>query len=312
MIRFLLPLAFLLFTTFSFGQINFQPLNIDEAIAKAKTENKKVFIDIFTTWCGPCKILDRNVFQNAGVGERVNSDFIAIKVDAERYPDRKRLVEFNIRAYPTMLVLDDEGQLLKKFIGNMTVNEFHDKLDLFIDPALWPQNMALKAMEEHPKDEAVWRESMTVLLEKDPSLFRQNAQTYVDQFGLEELTNDLDTNIFYNSVLPLSSKVVQQVLADSTYMYYAQEMYFKIDLKERARTAPTEAEYLAIVEEAKAAEEQRYIDYYGDYVTDFDFLESLTVEQLNPLYLQETEKKKSCRERRIERRDKRKARKSKK
>ncbi|MDG1332535.1 MAG: thioredoxin family protein [Crocinitomicaceae bacterium] len=317
MIKSLLPIVFLAFSLFSFGQINFQSLSIDEAIAKAKTENKKVFIDIYTTWCGPCKILDRNVFKNTGVGERVNPDFIAIKVDAERYPDQSRLVEFNIRAYPTMIVLDGDGKQLKKFIGNMSVGEFHDKLDLFIDPALLPKNIALKDMQNNPEDIAIWRKSMAVLLNKDRSLFRENTQAFVDQFGLEELNNYLDSNIFYNAVLPLNSKIVQRVLSDPDYMYYSHEMYYKIDLKERARTATTEAEYVAIVEEAKASEEQRFIDYNGDYATDTEFLESLTVEKLNPVYAQEPEvviplsRKERRKLKKAERRQKRKDRKNK-
>lgn len=286
MTKFILSTIILAFTSMLNAQINFQDLTIDEAIAKAKSENKKVFIDVFTTWCGPCKWIDQNVFKKAEIGDRMNPDFVSIKVDAERYSDPARFAQFGVRAYPTMLVLDGDGKEIKRIIGSMSVEEFHTHLDAFIDPALLPQNIALKEMSENQKDEAVWRKSMAVLMKKDRMKFYDNCQTFVDQFGLNELNNELDSSIFYNAELPLESPVVQRLLSEKDYMPYSKETYQKLDLRERARTAKTKADYLAIVEEAKAAEEQRFIDFNGDYVTDQEFLESLDVENLNPVYLQ--------------------------
>jgi len=47
-----------------FGQIQFEDLSLMEAVLKAKTEDKAVFVDVYTTWCGPCKNLDKQTFQD--------------------------------------------------------------------------------------------------------------------------------------------------------------------------------------------------------------------------------------------------------
>lgn len=49
------------------SQINFADLSLEEAITKAQAEDKYIFIDVYTTWCGPCKKLDRVTFQSSEV-----------------------------------------------------------------------------------------------------------------------------------------------------------------------------------------------------------------------------------------------------
>ena len=66
------------------GGIRFEQLDVNAAVAKAKKENKLVFIDVYTTWCGPCKWLSKNVFTDDAVGTYYNEHFVCIKVDAEK------------------------------------------------------------------------------------------------------------------------------------------------------------------------------------------------------------------------------------
>ena len=273
----------------AFAQINFQALTFDQALAKAKEENKKVFIDVFTTWCGPCKSIDRNVFQTAEIGDRMNPDYVSIKVDAENSPDRSRVIAYGIPGYPTMLILDGDGNELFRIIGSRDVEGFHQELDQLLPPETWPQNIALKEMLDNPKDEAIWRKNMAVLMEKDYGMFQENCQAFTDRFGLEELNDEIDSTIFYFSVLPLSSSLVQKILKDPDFMSWNRDMYVKMDMRERARTAKTEAAYRAVLEEAQENEQRIYESNYGDYLIDQEFLDSLSVENLQPLYLQNPE-----------------------
>jgi thioredoxin-related protein len=287
----------LVFSANSFAQINFESLTFDQALAKAKSENKKIFIDVFTTWCGPCKNIDRNVFQTKEIGDRMNPDYVSIKVDAENSPDRSRVVAYGIPGYPTMLILDGDGKELYRIIGSRTVEGFHSELDKQLPPEMWPQNIALNNMIEHQNDEAVWRESMAVLYMKDNERFIDNCQTFVNQFGLNELNNSLDSNIFYYAVLPLNSPIPQRILKDPEFMTWNREMYKKMDMRERARTAKTAAAYQAVVDEANAFEQEQYEYNSGDYLIDQEFLDSLSIENLKPMYLQNPEPADSKKER---------------
>ena len=97
--------------------IKFQHLSLEEALAKAKAENKLVFIDVFTTWCGPCKYLSTKVFTDEDLGTYYNEHFISVKFDAEKGEGLDIASRFAVDAYPTLLYLSPEGELVRKVEG---------------------------------------------------------------------------------------------------------------------------------------------------------------------------------------------------
>ncbi|UKJ06794.1 thioredoxin family protein [Solitalea lacus] len=92
--------------------------NLDEALAKAKAENKMVFIDFYTSWCGPCKMLSNEVFPQAKVGSYFNSQFINCKIQCD---DKGVGVElgkkYQINAYPTLMFIDKNGAIVHSTAG---------------------------------------------------------------------------------------------------------------------------------------------------------------------------------------------------
>ena len=56
---------------------------MNEALAAQEKEPKKIFMDVYTKWCGPCKMLDRNTFSDKKVIEFVNKNYYAVKFNAE-------------------------------------------------------------------------------------------------------------------------------------------------------------------------------------------------------------------------------------
>ena len=50
-------------------------MSLEEALEAQKTAPKKIFIDAYTVWCGPCKMLDRNTFKNEDVVKYINKNY---------------------------------------------------------------------------------------------------------------------------------------------------------------------------------------------------------------------------------------------
>ena len=69
----------------TFAQTTFQELTLEGALEKAKTGNKYVFVDCYTSWCGPCKLMTENIFPSKTVGDYMNNRFVCVKFDMEKY-----------------------------------------------------------------------------------------------------------------------------------------------------------------------------------------------------------------------------------
>ncbi|MFZ1704523.1 MAG: thioredoxin family protein [Saprospiraceae bacterium] len=111
-------LLLLLFPFFSFGQgIEFFEGTWKEAMAKAKAENKLLFVDSYTTWCGPCIRMAKNVFTLEKVGNFFNQNFINLKLDMEKEDGISFGHKYPVKAYPTLFFLNGDGKVIKKITG---------------------------------------------------------------------------------------------------------------------------------------------------------------------------------------------------
>lgn len=90
------------------------------ALQKAKAEHKPIFVDIYASWCGPCKMLKRKTFTNKKVGEYFNSHFINTSFDGEVDEGVKLANKFQLQGYPTLILLDENGKVLMYEMGYQT------------------------------------------------------------------------------------------------------------------------------------------------------------------------------------------------
>ncbi len=98
--------------------ISFEHITLNEAKELSKETGKIIFIDCYTDWCGPCKRMAITSFKNEEVGELYNDNFINLKVEMEKNADGPEIAKmYKIRAYPTLLMIDSEGKLVKQVIG---------------------------------------------------------------------------------------------------------------------------------------------------------------------------------------------------
>jgi thioredoxin 1 len=98
--------------------IKFVNLSLEKAKSLAKENDQLIFIDAYTSWCGPCKKMAATSFKDAKVGELFNNQFINLKIDCEKDADGPELARmYKVRAYPTLLVIDGNGKLVKQVVG---------------------------------------------------------------------------------------------------------------------------------------------------------------------------------------------------
>lgn len=138
-----LVIGFLGFCTHA--QINWMSMN--EALKAQEEEPKKIFADVYTDWCGPCKMMDKNTFANEDVVRYINTHFYPVKFNAEgtetvqyqgqRYtnpnydPSRKGkrnaqhefATALRVSGYPTVVFFDENAKLISPVVGYRTPSQ---------------------------------------------------------------------------------------------------------------------------------------------------------------------------------------------
>jgi thioredoxin-related protein len=104
--------------------IAFEHGTFKEIKEKALKENKLIFIDAFTTWCGPCKQMSKNVFTNDTVAAYYNKNFVNAKIDMEKGEGIELAKKYDVRCYPNLLFVDGNGDLVHRTAGSMSAKEF--------------------------------------------------------------------------------------------------------------------------------------------------------------------------------------------
>ena len=102
----------------------FEDLTLEQALAKAREEGKFVFMDCYTTWCGPCKMMESQVFSQEAAGQFCNTYFVNIKVDMEKGEGIDIAKRYGVSAFPTMFVLDANGAVRCRMVGSRNVEDF--------------------------------------------------------------------------------------------------------------------------------------------------------------------------------------------
>lgn len=100
-----------------------------QALAKAKKENKKLMVDCYTLWCGPCRFMATNVFPNDTLGAYMNEHFVCMKLDMEHGEGPERNKTFNVKAYPTFIFFDADGKEISRFEGMAMQDDFQKRCE---------------------------------------------------------------------------------------------------------------------------------------------------------------------------------------
>lgn len=94
------------------AKIEFQEENWEAVLAKAKKENKLIFVDLYATWCAPCKMMKVQTFGNKEVADLFNGNFINVALNGEKGKGLELMEKYNLRAYPSLLFINSEDKVL--------------------------------------------------------------------------------------------------------------------------------------------------------------------------------------------------------
>lgn len=125
-------IAIVMLSISAMAQTNFRHISFAEAKAAAKAENKLIFVDFYTSWCGPCKNMANNVFPQKKVGDFMNERFVCVKYDAEK-EELDLVKNTKVTAYPTFVIFDAEGNEVNRKVGGGTAESFIADMDRLSD-----------------------------------------------------------------------------------------------------------------------------------------------------------------------------------
>ena len=111
------------------AQTNFQELSLEKAREQARAENKPIFLDCYTSWCGPCKMMANDVFTLEAAGNYFNKNFVCVKIDMEKGEGPAIGKQYEVDAYPTFLIINADGKLMHKLVGAMPLEELIENVE---------------------------------------------------------------------------------------------------------------------------------------------------------------------------------------
>ena len=205
--------AFLLLATImAYAQgLKFDESNFATLQKKAKAENKLIFVDAYAEWCGPCKLMAKNVFTQQAVGNYYNANFINAKIDMEKGEGRELAKKYKVMAYPTYLFINGNGEIIHRVTGYYEAPDFIKIGQDANDPS--KQMASLRSrFDKGDKDPAFLKTFIKVYAYSDIELARKAAERYFA--GKKGQTLEPEDYQYLFGLTPDSSSPLYQVIVD--------------------------------------------------------------------------------------------------
>lgn len=190
-------LFLLLISAFVFAQesINFETATFNNILAKAKKENKLIFLDAFASWCGPCKMMEKSIFSKDEVKKFYNANFINARIDMEKGEGRDIQKKYGVYSYPTYLFLNGDGEVVFKGMGYLEAPDF---LQLGSQAKMMGEGGGGKErFEKGETDPEFLLNTVKLNANTDPEFAKKVSERYFQVRKKKEFTQDELTMLFY-------------------------------------------------------------------------------------------------------------------
>ena len=156
--------------------------------AAAKT-GKLIFLDCYTSWCAPCKWMDKNVFVEPTVATFYNDNFINTKIDMEKGEGIELAKKYQVRSFPTFLFVNDKGEVVHRTGSRMTVEEFLDEGKRALKPKNGLASLSQK-YSEGARDLPFLLDYYLVLNKSDRKSAEKIGQDIVNEISVQQLNTE--------------------------------------------------------------------------------------------------------------------------
>ncbi len=217
-IKILLSIAAFAFSMGAFSQgIEFEHGTFDEALAKAKAENKMLFMDCYTAWCGPCKHMANTVFPLKEVGDYFNAHFVNLKMDMEKGEGPELLEKYGVKAFPTLLWIDAEGKVIHRIVGGKTTEALLEEAKIARNPEKNWGSME-RRFKNGERSIAFLQDYILMAFSKKIDT-KEAVEIYYSKRSNDELLNVKDAEIIFVTVKSASDDKFHSLLKNKDRFY---------------------------------------------------------------------------------------------
>ena len=183
----------------------------NEIKAKAKQENKLIFIDCYTSWCGPCKRMEKEIFPQKKVGIFFNKNMISYKLDMEKGEGVDLAKKYHVGAYPTFLWVDYKGNLVHRVVGYKDAKELLKEADKALNGGDYDENLE-ENYKKNPNNPEVVKAYLEFLLNTADYRSTAVAKHYLSIIPKEDYTTDFVFEVLSKELDDPFSAVFQYVI----------------------------------------------------------------------------------------------------